>query len=64
MHTYVDQTEAINTGTWSPAFKDPECREPFGAKCFAWIRPHDDGARVAELRVWKDPGTEIIPVQK
>lgn len=35
MHTYVDTTEVLNTGTWSPAFKDPECREPFTKRCFA-----------------------------
>ena len=38
MHTFVDTTEVLNTGTWSPAFKVPECREPFTNRCFVWIR--------------------------
>lgn len=67
LHTAVDQTEVINTGTWSPAFKDPECRESFGKKCFAWIRnrdPSKPNERVADLYEWKDPGLEKIPVKK
>ena len=65
MHTYVDLTEVLNTGTWSPAFKDPECREPFTKRCFAWIRsPGQDQAREAKLYYWKDPGIEAVAVQK
>jgi hypothetical protein len=66
MHTFVDRTEVLNTGTWSPAFKDPECRESYGKKCFAWIKPAADPAagRTAEVYIWKDPGLEVLPVQK
>jgi len=65
MHTYVDLTEVLNTGTWSPAFKDPECREPFTKRCFAWIRsPSPDQPREAKLYYWKDPGIETVAVQK
>ena len=65
MHTYVDSTEVLNTGTWSPAFKDPECREPFTNRCFAWIRPDSSNQeRVAKLFYWKDPGIDEVPVQK
>jgi UDP-2,3-diacylglucosamine pyrophosphatase LpxH len=80
LHTSVDQVEVINTGTWSPAFKDPECRESFGKKCFAWIRPRagsDDQAehaelaercerreRIADLYVWNDPGLEKVPERR
>jgi len=64
LHTFVDQTEVINTGTWSPAFKDPECRESYGKKCFAWIRPEKEGDRTARLYLWKDPHLEEIPVKK
>jgi UDP-2,3-diacylglucosamine pyrophosphatase LpxH len=65
-HTFVDQTEVINTGTWSPAFKDPECRESFGKKCFAWIRnkTEKEGPRQADLYIWNDPGLEAIPIRK
>ncbi len=66
-HTAVDQTEVINTGTWSPAFKDPECHESFGKKCFAWIRKSKDDEgleRHADLYIWNDPGIEKIPLRK
>jgi UDP-2,3-diacylglucosamine pyrophosphatase LpxH len=65
MHTFVDTTEVLNTGTWSPAFKDPECREPFTKRCFAWIRSEKLGEpREAVLYYWKDPGIELRAVQK
>jgi len=72
MHTFVDQTEVLNTGTWSPAFKDPECRESYGKKCFAWIKPvapSEEGAegasnRTSEVYIWKDSGLEALPVKK
>ena len=67
LHTAVDQIEVLNTGTWSPAFKDPECRESFGKKCFAWIRYSGEdasGDRVADLYVWNDPGIEKVPLKK
>ena len=67
LHTAVDQIEVLNTGTWSPAFKDPECHQAFGRKCFAWIRPQKtekeqlaSQERVANLYVWNDPGIEAI----
>lgn len=65
IHTFVDQTEVINTGTWSPAFKDPECHESFGKKCFAWIRYRNGNIeREADLYLWKDPSLDVIPVRK
>jgi hypothetical protein len=56
----------LNTGTWSPAFKDPECSESFGKKCFAWIRyPNGQEAeRTADLFLWTDPGIEKVPLKK
>ena len=65
MHTFVDSTEVLNTGTWSPAFKDPECRVPFTKCCFAWIRSENpEKPREAMLYYWKDPGIEQVAVQK
>lgn len=66
LHTSVDQVEVINTGTWSPAFKDPECREMFGRKCFAWIRHTSPEAtdRSADLYEWLDPGLNKVPMKK
>ncbi|MDF1563081.1 MAG: metallophosphoesterase [Deltaproteobacteria bacterium] len=51
-----DELEVLNTGTWSPAYRDVECTIPFGRKCFAWLRPHPtkQGERVAELHEWLD----------
>jgi UDP-2,3-diacylglucosamine pyrophosphatase LpxH len=60
LHTWIDGVEHLNTGTWSPAFKDVECTQRFGRKVFAWIKPTADGQRMAELHEWSDPGTEII----
>jgi hypothetical protein len=59
--------ELINTGTWSPAFSDFECTQPFGRKPFAWIRPINPGQsrdRVAELREWRDTGSQAIATQE
>ena len=66
IHTFVDQIEVLNTGTWSPAFKDPECRESFGKKCFAWIRKKDENSseRASHLYIWKDSSVEKVPVRK
>jgi UDP-2,3-diacylglucosamine pyrophosphatase LpxH len=52
---WVDQVEVFNPGTWSPAFKDPECREAFGQKCVVWIKK--DGT--ASLFLWDEP--DLIP---
>ena len=60
-HTGIDGVELINTGTWSPAYHDMECTQPYGRKCFAWIKPDPAGdGRLAELREWKDPGSEVF----
>ncbi|MGK5086491.1 metallophosphoesterase [Bdellovibrionota bacterium FG-2] len=60
LHLQVEGVEYLNTGTWSPAFHDVECTQPYGKKCFAWIRPGNTG-RIGELYEWKDPGIELIP---
>ncbi len=50
-HTFIEGVEYLNTGTWSSAFHDAACTQPFGQKCFAWIRPGPAG-RQAALHVW------------
>jgi len=50
-HTFVEGIEYLNTGTWSPAFHDAECKDPYGQKCFAWVKPGPNG-REAGLHVW------------
>ncbi len=60
-HSWLDHVEVINTGTWSPAYKDVECTQPYGKKCFAWIRPKEDGSgRIGQLYEWKDGDAVIM----
>lgn len=62
-HTTIQGVEYLNTGTWSPAFHDVECTQPYGRKCFAWIHPRPDdpkGPRIADLFEWKDGAMERI----
>jgi UDP-2,3-diacylglucosamine pyrophosphatase LpxH len=70
-HTSREGVEYLNTGTWSPAYRDAECTEAYGRKCFAWIRPASpsesggrDGVRVAELYEWTEEGRALrIPTE-
>src|SRR5690606_4645071 len=62
IHTDIEGIEYLNTGTWSPAYYDVECTQPFGRKIFAWIRPKAVGeARIAELYAWSDTEYSLIP---
>lgn len=55
IHSEVQGVEVANTGTWSPAFKDPKCMEKYSIECFAWIKPKSDGlSREVKLMVWKN----------
>ena len=58
-----DGVEYLNTGTWSPAYHDVECTQPYGRKCFAWIRPGaaDGTERAATLYEWKGDHAEVVP---
>ncbi len=62
MHAMVEGIEYLNTGTWSPAFRDVECMQPYGKKCFAWIRPKQSNRteREALLFEWGDRGAILI----
>jgi hypothetical protein len=62
-HNWVEGVEVLNTGTWSPAYRDVECTQPYGRKIFAWIRPTKDGPRKAALYEWTDPGSLLMPPQ-
>jgi hypothetical protein len=52
--TRIGNVDYFNTGTWSPAYHDLECKEPYGKKCFAWIHPEMDKpeSRICELFEW------------
>ena len=59
-HCIVNEVEYLNTGTWSPAFYDVECTKPYGKKCYAWIRPNENGdARISELFEWKNEEASV-----
>ncbi len=51
-HRLNGGVEVLNTGTWSAAYHDVECTQPYGRKCFAWIRQVRKGERVANLYEW------------
>lgn len=60
LHSWISDVEYLNTGTWSPAYHDVECTQPFGRKCVAWIKPSaiPGGGRGAELLEWN--GKEFL----
>ncbi|MGK5083862.1 metallophosphoesterase [Bdellovibrionota bacterium FG-1] len=60
-HVRIDEIEYLNTGTWSPAYRDVECTQPYGRKCFAWIKPGQGEDRIAELYEWTAEGPVLIP---
>jgi UDP-2,3-diacylglucosamine pyrophosphatase LpxH len=66
-HEYIEGVEHLNTGTWSYAYHDVECTQPYGRKCYAWIRPADErdpgSRRVADLYEWTREGPVLIEVR-
>ncbi|MCB0356791.1 MAG: metallophosphoesterase [Bdellovibrionales bacterium] len=48
-HEIIGPVEHLNSGTWSPAFEDVECKKPIDQKTFIWIYPEDSGGRRAKL---------------
>ena len=60
VHTYINEVEHLNTGTWSPAYHDPECTVPFGRKCFVWLFPTPSGVRKAHLYEWVDGEARLL----
>jgi UDP-2,3-diacylglucosamine pyrophosphatase LpxH len=67
-HVVIEGVELLNAGTWSPAFRDVACTEPYGRKCVVRLRPRSDGTRVASLEAWDghgfvalEPGEEPAP---
>lgn len=48
-HVFLNGIEHLNSGTWSPAFRDIECKQPIGRQTFVWITPQTSGMRKAEL---------------
>ena len=61
-HQFTNGLEVINTGTWSPAYHDVECMQPYGRKCFAWIKPSHPGAPEREACLFEWTGTHAVPI--
>ena len=59
-HELIGAIEHLNSGTWSPAFLDIECKKPIGRKTFIYIEPGDNGMR--EARVYQIVNGEIRDV--
>ena len=60
MRRWLDGVEYLNTGHWAPGFHDLECTERHGLRGFVWVRPEEDGERVAQLRAWDDPDSSLV----
>lgn len=49
-HEMIGSIEHLNSGTWSPSYKDVECTQPLGEKNYVWIEPNGNAdARSAKL---------------
>lgn len=59
-HELIGAIEHLNSGTWSPAFLDIECKKPIGRKTFIYIEPGSQGMR--EARVYQFVNREIHDV--
>lgn len=57
-HEMIGAVEHLNSGTWSPAFTDVECKNPIDQKTFVWIYPSLEGRRTAKLLQFKDGSAE------
>jgi len=53
-HEIIGAIEHLNSGTWSPAFQDIECKRPVGHKTFILIYPTEDSGREARVYQIKD----------
>ncbi len=55
-HEIIGAVEHLNSGCWSPAFVDVECRQPIDQKTFVWIfrEGESDSPRKAQLLKFQD----------
>lgn len=65
-HELIGPVEHLNSGTWSPGFKDVECTIAADAKTFVWIHPSQElgQGRVAELLRFEKDTVNIKPEEK
>ena len=61
-HEMIGPVEHLNSGTWSPAFRDVECKDPIDQKTYVWIEP-GEGGRTAKLLQFNDgENSELLKV--
>jgi UDP-2,3-diacylglucosamine pyrophosphatase LpxH len=60
VHERIGPVLYLNGGSWSPAFREPECETRIGTQTFVWIRAQASGARDAGLYEWPPGGTEAL----
>ena len=62
-HEMIGSIEYLNSGTWSPAFEDVECRRPIDQQTYVWIQPGKEGQRIAALFKFKNgKEEEVFPI--
>jgi UDP-2,3-diacylglucosamine pyrophosphatase LpxH len=62
VHEPVGPVTYLNGGSWSPAFREPECRTRIGTQTFVWIREHAGRPRQAGLYEWPPGGGAALPL--
>jgi UDP-2,3-diacylglucosamine pyrophosphatase LpxH len=62
VHEPVGPVNYLNGGSWSPAFKEPECQTRIGTQTFVWIQPQGNG-REAALYEWPPGGNEPVRME-
>ena len=60
LHQAIGPVMYLNGGSWSPAFREPDCQTRIGTQTFVWIRPQPGGARQAGLYEWPPGGSEAL----
>jgi UDP-2,3-diacylglucosamine pyrophosphatase LpxH len=59
VHERVGPVTYVNGGSWSPAFREPECETRIGTQTFVWIRGAP-GEREIALCEWPSGGNETL----
>ncbi len=59
-HELIGPVEHLNSGTWSPAFLDVECKTQVDNKTLVWIEPEGRGPRKASLLRFKEGAFEVL----
>lgn len=52
-HEFRGNIEHLNSGTWSPAFRDVECTQSIETKTFIWIEPSVEESQTRTAKVFR-----------